>query len=51
MILKILIVGFGLYMLYRMIMPNAQLSGRKEDQKISDQQDDDGEYVDYEEVD
>lgn len=52
MLLKILIVGGGLYFLYRRFISNFQIEGRQEDQGNIDQyEDNDDEYIDYEEVD
>ncbi len=49
---KILIVGGLIYILYNMILKRPLIPGGKMDKKIDDQPDvDDGEYVDYEEVD
>ncbi len=50
--IKILIIGGLLYILYNMVVKKSLLSGKDEDMKIDDRQSaDDGEYVDYEEVD
>lgn len=50
MLLKILIIGGGLYYLYTRFVGSFQIPGAQEDPKIDDQMDDDGEFVDYEEV-
>jgi hypothetical protein len=49
---KILMIGGLLYLLYKMVFKSPQIPGGKEDMKIDNDKDiDDGEYVDYEEVD
>ncbi len=45
-------IGGLLYVLYNMVFKKPQIQKGEEDMKINDQGDtDDGEYVDYEEVD
>lgn len=52
MLLKILIIGGGLYFLYRNFIANIQLVGKQQDQdRLDEEEEDDGEYIDYEEVD
>ncbi|MFT5167314.1 MAG: hypothetical protein ACI8P3_002551 [Saprospiraceae bacterium] len=55
---KILMIGGLLYLLYTMVFNKPLIPGGKEDMKIDkdkdkdkDKESDDGEYVDYEEVD
>lgn len=49
---KFLIIGVLLYVLYNMVFKRPQIGGGKDEMKIDNQNDsDDGEYVDYEEVD
>lgn len=51
MIFKIIIIGGGLYMLYRMFIQQPQISGSNKNQPLDHQPGSDDEYVDYEEVD
>ncbi len=52
MLLKILIIGGGLYYLYTRFVGQFKIPGAQDDAKINDQgHNDDGEFVDYEEVD
>jgi hypothetical protein len=51
MLIKILIIGGGLYYLYTRFIGHFQIPGAKQDPEITDQSDNDDEYVDYEEVD
>ena len=49
---KILMIGGLLYVLYNLVFKKPQIPGGEEDMKINKEEDsDDGEYVDYEEVD
>ena len=50
MLLKILIIGGGLYYLYTRFASNFRLPGNEQDTNIQQQRDEDGEYIDYEEV-
>lgn len=49
---KILMIGGLLYLLYTMVFNKPLIPGSKEDLKIDDDKEaDDGDYIDYEEVD
>ena len=46
---KLITIGVLLYLLYRLVFPPALNQGQK--QEMLDQQEDDGEFIDYEEID
>ena len=49
--IKILMIGGLLYVLYNLVFKKPLIPGGDEDMKLNNDQDSDDEYVDYEEVD